>query len=116
MEMNYGDFAKDDSLLTPDTGDTGISQTVRVETIERFAAEHGLDTIDFVKIEAEGAEPEVIDGIEDVDIQKIVVNCSPERDDHSPVGEVMEKLRAMGYEVDSPEGSYEVFAWKPDTE
>lgn len=116
MEINYGLFSKDDSLLRPDTGDTGISKIVRVDTVEKFAAENGVEKIDFLKIEAEGAEPEVIDGIGDVDVEKIVVNCSPERDGKSPATEVIEKLTTMGYEVDSPKDTYEVFAQKPNTD
>jgi FkbM family methyltransferase len=113
MNMNYGIFSKDDSLLEPDTGQTGISKIVRVDTVEKFAKENGVEKIDFAKIEAEGGEPEVIDGIGSLPVEKIVVNCSPEREGKSPSEEVIKKLTAMGYEIDSPEDTYEVFAWRP---
>jgi FkbM family methyltransferase len=112
MELNYGMFAKDASLLTPDSGQSSVSETVRVDSVESFATEIEIDRIDFLKVEAEGAEPEAIDGIGDTEVRKVVVNCSPERDGKSPRSEVVEKLRSKGFEVDSPENGYEVFAWQ----
>ncbi len=38
------------------------SVKIRVSTLEQFAGEVGLQRLDFVKLDAEGAEPEIIEG------------------------------------------------------
>lgn len=99
LEINYGEQANDDSLIQPDFGYAGQSVTVRSDTIENIAAEQGVETVDFLKVEAEGAEPEVIEGIGEMDIERVVVSCTEERDGESPREEVSEILRSKGYQI-----------------
>ena len=54
---------------------------------------------DFAKIEAEGAEPEVLEGLASTSIPKLAVNCDPERDGESPREAVIARLEAIGYET-----------------
>lgn len=57
-----------DFALAPERADSSVfADGPRVKmtavTIERFAADHGLDRIDLIKCDAEGAEPEVLEGV-----------------------------------------------------
>ena len=54
---------------------------------------------DFAKLEAEGAEPEVLEGLASPSIPKLAVNCDAERDGASPREAVVNRLEAIGYET-----------------
>jgi len=99
VQMQYGIAADDDSLLTPDKGSIGKATEVQADTLTNIANEVNVDHIDFLKVEAEGVEPEVIEGISGVSVHKIAVDCGPERDGEPVVGEVSNRLNRMGYEV-----------------
>jgi superfamily II DNA/RNA helicase len=58
-----------------------------------------LAKIDFLKVEAEGAEPEVLSGLCGLNIPKIVVFCSPKCNVRSPVSEVADLLVEFGYRI-----------------
>jgi len=61
----------------------------------------GLDDVEaeFGKIEAEGAEPEVLEGLSTSSIPKLAVNCDPERDGQTPRDAVLDRLQGIGYET-----------------
>jgi len=99
IEINYGTKAYDDSFLSPDHGSAGVTEQVPANTIENIVSEIGIDSIDFLKVEAEGVEPEVVEGIGTLDMDKVVVSCTDERDGESPVDEVTETLRKKGYAI-----------------
>lgn len=99
MEIKYGQQSGDDSLIMPNSEYIGISEQVQADTIESFVSNMGINGVDFLKVEAEGAEPEVIQGISGLNIEKVVVNCSPERDGESPVDTVSEMLCRMNYKI-----------------
>ena len=101
LEIQYGAESHDDGFLDPDSGTdpTQKSATVPVMTVEEVADGFGFDRIDFLKVEAEGAQPEILDGIGDVDVGTIVVNGGGVRDGEA-IGEiVLEQLHGMGYSL-----------------
>ena len=89
----------DDSLLNPDSGKTEETVGVRGITIKKLMSESDITEVNFLKVEAEGAEPEVIEGIRDLEIDKIAVLCTPERDGKSPKSEVEKILTNKGYNI-----------------
>lgn len=99
MKLNLGTGASNESLIRPDDGGTGQSVTVDVDTLESIASDLDIDRIDFLKVEAEGAEPEILQGIGDLEVSKLVVNCSEERDGESPAEEVKSILNEQGYSI-----------------
>lgn len=106
MEFNLGVDATDDSILEPDYGGDGSVKTVSVDTIENICSGLGLRSVDFMKVEAEGAEPEALKGLGDLRPTKIAVNCDPERQGKSTEEEVAHLLSDKGYEVYSGGGEY----------
>ena len=70
----------DSSFLSPrDRGDPSVS--VPVTTISAVMEREELDRIDFLKVEAEGFEPEILAGAGPRlrDVAKVAVDCGPER-------------------------------------
>ena len=76
-------------------GDSSIINAARtrldvpLETISSWLARSGEDHIDFLKIEAEGFEPEVLEGARPVfeKIRKIAIDCGPERNGKPTLGQ-----------------------------
>lgn len=93
--LTLGPDTSESSLLDLDsgTGDTQQTQAIRLD---------GLITgrVDLLKVEAEGAEPEVLQGAAGVDAEQIVVDVSPERNGQSPAPLCRALLEDRGYDVE----------------
>ena len=50
------------SLRNAVSPEKGVGETVNVTTLDAFAAEHDVARIDFLKVDTEGYEPEVLEG------------------------------------------------------
>jgi len=91
--------ATENSIFKPDQGELINTVSLPAATIETIADKHEIHTIDFLKVDAEGAEPEVLAGIGDVDVQKLAVDCTPERDGTSPKQRVCSWLTTNDYTI-----------------
>ncbi|MEM9571925.1 MAG: FkbM family methyltransferase [Pseudomonadota bacterium] len=91
----------DSSLI--DTG--SASQTLQVEAIrlDSFAASQGLDQVALIKLEAEGAEPEVLEGARGVlsKTLNVAVDMGPERgvSQENTVTQVTNRLTDAGFKL-----------------
>jgi FkbM family methyltransferase len=84
------------SLLKPATWFKKVLvEAIRLDTL---MYKLGIDRIDFLKIDAEGAEPEVLEGVDLSKVKKVAVDCSPERFGKPTVSEVVRILRSAGFE------------------
>jgi len=99
MEIKYGRDSGDDGFLHPDSKLDKVGRYIDVHRLEFFINEMKIDSIDFLKIEAEGAEPEVIEGMGDLRPRHIVVNAGRERDGETTGEEVISLLRSKGYNL-----------------
>lgn len=99
IEIRYGKKPRDDGFLRPDEDSGESVGNVPVNTIESYSKELGIESIDFLKIEAEGAEPEIIEGMGDLRPRNIVVNAAEERDGQPTGAKVMKLLQPMGYNL-----------------
>jgi len=81
--------------------------------LDTWMQEAGLDRIDFLKVEAEGAEIEVLKGLGDriKNVQKISVDGGPERNGEPTFKDVQKFLQAKGLHTHI-EG-WQVYAWQP---
>lgn len=70
----------DSSLIAPASTHTNITQ-VRTTTLDQLAADKAVDRIKLLKIEAEGAEPEILAGGAAIlsRVAYCTVDCGPER-------------------------------------
>jgi len=92
LEFQIATDGTETGLLQPDKGDATprVVPTKRVDNI--------VASCDFAKVEAEGVEPEVLEGMSDLRPKRIVVNVSPERDGESPAAACRRILDERGYD------------------
>jgi FkbM family methyltransferase len=103
LELQLGPDASDNSTINVDKGNQ-----VGTVTVDAVRLDDQFDQIDFLKLEAEGAEPEVLEGAVNCDIHKIAVDASPERKGETTIGPVVEWFKTHGYEFQIRENT--VFA------
>lgn len=97
-KLNLSLSGCDDSILAPDEGALDSSEEIQIETVANIVGRLGITPSDlFLKVEAEGYEPEIIDGLGDVRPRIVVVDVTPERDGESPRELIQSKLERLGY-------------------
>lgn len=89
------------SILGVDSNDELEQITLETICIEEVPDVADVDAIDFLKVEAEGVEPEVLEGVGDLKIPKIAVECAPERNGKTPEPAIRSWLNERGYTVRS---------------
>ncbi|MCY1126371.1 FkbM family methyltransferase [Frigidibacter sp. RF13] len=89
----------DHSLLSPDRGATGESIPVQTLRLDDLMGRVGITRLDFLKLEAEGAEIEVIEGMGAARPRKISIDAGPERYGQSPIADLTAMLTERGYET-----------------
>jgi len=111
LELNLSYAGNENSILSPDNYATGDSFTVEADTIPNIVRSCGYNSIDFLKIEAEGVEPEILEAAlkSDIPIRKIGVDAGPERNQSDCIDEVIAILRDNGYEYKQ---KYEQDGWE----
>jgi len=92
----------DSSLIAPAQAHTSAS-TVRTTTLTKLSSELGVERIKLLKIEGEGAEPEILAGANDImpNVDYCTVDCGPERganQDHV-IPQVCNNLIGAGFEL-----------------
>jgi len=100
LELNLSKTPNENSILDTDNFDLGKKAKVDADTISNIAKNRGYKKIDFMKLEGEGVEPEILEGAiqDDVIVEKISIDCSAERNGHAPTDEIVEILESNGYE------------------
>lgn len=91
MQLDQANDPTDNSLNEEGAFD------VPVVTIEKFARDNKLDTIDFLKVDVEGLELSVLKGIGDTRVRKIGVDAGEGKD--SNPSDVLDLLTDYGYDV-----------------
>ena len=88
-----------------DTGANATVQTVTTETGDRFCSTNGIDRIDFLKIDTEGHDLEVLAGFEgmlgagNVGIVQIEVGMSKRNTLHVNIAEAIASMYGQGYDL-----------------
>lgn len=97
-QLNLSRSGCDDSILEPDEGGLGTTELVKMETLKNLITQYQIDPAClYLKVEAEGFEPEILKGLDDLRPRVIVVDVTPERDGESPRDEIERILQGFGY-------------------
>jgi hypothetical protein len=99
IEFLLGPVPSENSIINVDTGQEAQRITVSSKTLEDFAELIEQDSIDFFKLDAEGAEPEVIHGFGEIRPTKVAVDAGPEREGKTTCDTVQKLLESIGYET-----------------
>lgn len=97
ISLNVAPDPTDTSTLDIDQGIPVASITTQADRIDNIFSDRKV--IDFLKCDAEGAEPEVIEGASDIRIRKAAVDCRPERDLKNTVEPVQMLFEDYGMET-----------------
>lgn len=100
LEIHQSALPNENSVLTPDQKQLDKSFYVDADTVPGLVRNYGVDHIDYLKIEAEGAEPEILEGAlaDGMMIEKIAVDASAERDGNNIIDKIGAILDSYGYE------------------
>jgi len=103
----------DSSILNVDSGVYKQKIIMEAQRLDHLLSNLNIDRIDFLKIDAEGAEPEVLLGAAKVlgQIPKIAVDCTRERFGQPTTSEVQAILDSFGFQTCIPD-QYMVYAWQ----
>ncbi|TYT60259.1 FkbM family methyltransferase [Natrialba swarupiae] len=99
LQIKYGESGVDDGFLDPDIDSGERGEKIPVNTIESYVGEFNIPRVDFLKVEAEGAEPEILEGLGQLRPQKIAVDAGEERGGEPTGSEVLKLLQPMGYSL-----------------
>lgn len=99
LDFSISERAVDDGFYQPDFGTSLKLVKVKTIRIDDWALKKGITRIDFLKVEAEGAELEIVKSIGDLDVRKIAVDVSPERYGESDAEKIKLILEKKGYKV-----------------
>ena len=98
LRLNLSSMSCEDSFLKCDEGATGEYEEVEVNTLESFISDNDIEPSNlYVKIEAEGFEPEIVRGLGSVMPRVVVIDVTPERNGDSPRESIKDILRGIGY-------------------
>jgi len=100
IDINISTRPNENSIFSPDSHDTGESIEVEGDTVPNIARKKGLNRIDYLKIEAEGAEPEILKGAlnDGMEITKIAIDAGDERGEEDVSSEITSILERNGYD------------------
>jgi FkbM family methyltransferase len=99
VDFHLGEDVSDHSVFDVDSHQVRESVSIKAVRLDTHLEPKGLSSIDFLKLDAEGAEPQVLAGMEDIKFRKCAIDCSAEYYGESTANEVVSLLREKEYEV-----------------
>ena len=93
----------DSSIFLP-PGDGVVAFQAQARTLDRVAADHGIGRVGLFKMDAEGAEPEVLQGATQVlaRTRMVAIDTGPERNGTRTDAACIEILTAAGFTIIDP--------------
>jgi FkbM family methyltransferase len=95
------------NYIVPDADDAG-AERVRVVKLDTVCAERGIDRIDLIKLDVQGAEADALEGAAGLLARRAIgtvfmeLNFAPERGADCPATRAVERLEAAGFEFAAP--------------
>jgi FkbM family methyltransferase len=101
IALNLSRNPSENSVLAVDSRATGGTVQVEANTVSGILEEENVSKIDFLKIEAEGVEPEILEEALEMNPSKISIQANEERNGDASFPEVLELLDQEDYEIRS---------------
>lgn len=99
IQFHVSESSVEHSILPPDDGTLLDIKSINVVSLYEYLLNNNLSKIDFLKLEAEGVEPEIFAGLGSYLPQKLAIDVSPEREGESPASYFKELLESKGYKT-----------------
>jgi FkbM family methyltransferase len=99
LEFLLGPDPSENSFINVDTGEEVERIAVTTSTLEDFIASIEHDAVDFLKLDAEGAEPEVLRGLGETKPTTVAIDAGPERNGERTIDTVVDLLESNGHET-----------------
>lgn len=119
LDFKISTAQADSSVFNVDSKKVEERIKVQGRKLDKEVLEMGYKNIDFLKVEAEGGEYEVLEGADSVlqNTRKIAVDCSPERHGKSPQKEIRDLLKDYEFKtarnkINKPYPAIMVYGWK----
>lgn len=106
------DDKSESSIINVDQGSYSEVK-MATKTLDSILMEHSIPHVNYLKLDAEGAEPEVLRGLSEIPVDKLAIDVGEERKGASTQNEVTTILTSRGYEVmveESDNGTPVLFA------
>jgi FkbM family methyltransferase len=113
LKLQLGVKPADSSLINVDGKPLEKNIEVEADCLDNIISDLGVEKVDFLKVDAEGAEPEVLSGAKNLlkTVRNVAVDCSPERFGKPTVTPCVNLLTQAGFKV-NVNNENTVFAWK----
>jgi hypothetical protein len=108
----YSAFDTADSSLIPPSARLNSILRLNALPLDQVADLDYLDHIDLIKVDGEGAEPEILEGASRTLLKTthVSIDCGPERMGESTHDQVREILLRLGFELRANQNPEEIFA------
>lgn len=104
LELEFGKDPTENSIFGVDRGEIRRTEEVPASRLDTLLSKHEIDSVDLLKMDAEGAEPEALEGLSNHNVRKFAIDCGAERDGKSTESDVVEGLTDRNYEIKSKDG------------
>jgi FkbM family methyltransferase len=107
IDINISNRPSKTSLLSPKMGNQKSNVQVQANTVSTIVAKCGYTSVDFLKVEAEGVEPEILRKVldDEIEVEKVAVDAGPERNGEDIIDEIRVMLETAGYRCKMKDGS-----------
>lgn len=99
VKFNLGKNSSDHSVFNVDSHQVRKSVSTKAVRLDTFLSSLGVGSVDFLKLDAEGAEPQVLQGMKDIKFDKCAVDCSAEYYGKTTEKSVISILKKRGYKI-----------------
>jgi hypothetical protein len=99
MKLHLSSDPTSSSLLKTQDQDLNIYKEIEAIRLDELASLLGIGEIDFLKMDVEGAEIEVLEGADLRKIKRVAIDCTPERFGRSPINQVKRILEEAGFDI-----------------
>ncbi len=97
----YKSHEADSTIIRPNNIEGYIETNSNCMRLDKFIIDYQIDEVELIKCDAEGGEPEVVDGCQMAirRVKRFSFDCGPERNGYKTINEVVNTLEANDFTI-----------------
>jgi FkbM family methyltransferase len=99
VELTVGNDPTENSIIGIDQSGHKERTKNEATTLTALVDNHDIKAIDYLKLDAEGAEPEVLDGLNPTRVRKAAIDVGPERNGNDTRSDVLRYFEQNEFET-----------------